>query len=410
MRSLLAIVFSGLMFTAQAGQPLKLDTTLSAPYQVMVNGELSGLSVSILRCVFAEMQQPYEFSLLPWVRAVEDLKQGHTDGIFTAMPASTLRHTAEMSDPFALEKWYWFSLPGRSLPEDPAQWVVGGIRSSNQVSWLAENRIPVNAVVNDLEQLIRLLMGKRIDGFLADERVVAEALKVMGVAGDALDKRFSRYMPLGIYFSREFLQHRPGFLHDFNGHMDVCAPQSMALNGIEQREVETLLRDRIMPQLNTLDLSGVLAKANHRHRNYSEADVHRLDAEWVRAVKDDQQSRLVLQVTGHPLADIFRQLEDESDALYGEIFLADRYGMNVAASQPTSDYYQADESLYQRAVSSDGKPVMGPIRYDASSRRFQVQVAWSLPAEEGHAGVIVVGLNVEEALRKVQPEQRRGAQ
>jgi ABC-type amino acid transport substrate-binding protein len=408
MRRLLVSVLSGLVFTAQAGQPLKLDTTLSAPYQVMVNGELSGLSVSILRCVFAEMQQPYEFSLRPWVRAVEDLKQGNTNGIFTAMPASTLRHTAEMSDPFALEKWYWFSLPQRTLPDDPAQWVVGGIRSSNQASWLAENRIPVNAVVNDLEQLIRLLLSQRIDGFLADERVVAEALRSMDIASDALGKRFSRYMPLGIYFSREFLQSRPGFLHDFNSHMDVCAPQSMALNDIEQRQIETLLQDRITPQLNTLDLSGALAKANHLHRNYGESEIRRLDDEWIKAVKDDQQSRLILGVTEHPLADVFRQLKDESDALYGEIFLADRFGMNVAASQPTSDYYQADEALYQHAVSSAGKPVVGPIRYDASSRRFQVQVAWSLAADEGHAGVIVVGLNVEEALRKMQPESDRG--
>src|SRR5690554_3151996 len=116
-------------FQVQAIDTMQLRTTQSPPYQFLVNGELSGVSVGILRCVMGQLDRPYDIQLLPWARAVEDLRRQASDGIFTATPDPDLDRLATMSAPFALEKWHWYHRDsGRFQPLGKH---LGVIRSSN---------------------------------------------------------------------------------------------------------------------------------------------------------------------------------------------------------------------------------------------------------------------------------------
>ena len=108
MRYGLLLLLTVCTVNVQATETMQLRTTQSPPYQFLVNGELSGVSVDILRCVMGRLDWPYDIHLLPWARAVEDLRQQASDGIFTATPEPALDRLATMSAPFALEKWYWY--------------------------------------------------------------------------------------------------------------------------------------------------------------------------------------------------------------------------------------------------------------------------------------------------------------
>ena len=56
-----------------------------------------------------------------------------------------------------------------------------------------------------MQQLIYLLQHGRIDAFLGDELVVQEQLHSMKLPATEFRAEFSHYMPLGIYFSHDFL-------------------------------------------------------------------------------------------------------------------------------------------------------------------------------------------------------------
>ena len=107
LRHWIAMLFIIYMQTAEA---VDLRTTISPPYQIMLQGELSGVSSNVMRCIFGEMDEVYDVQVMPWGRAVADLVSADADGLFTSMPTDELDDYATMSVPFALEKWYWLSL------------------------------------------------------------------------------------------------------------------------------------------------------------------------------------------------------------------------------------------------------------------------------------------------------------
>jgi len=65
-------------------------------------------------------------------------------------------------------------------------------------------------------------------------------------------------------------------------------------------------------------------------------------------------------------------------------------------------YWQGDEAKFQEAAA--GEPLyLSPIRYDASTQRFQVIASTPIRARSTGAfeGILVIGLDVEEALSRV---------
>ena len=396
-----AAIAAGLLaVSAVRAEVIQLRTTSSAPYQVVMNGELSGVSVSILQCVFAAMEQPYDIRLLPWARAVEDLKHQTTDGIFTAMPASDLDLSAEMSYPFTLEKWYWVTAaastsdPGVAHPELH----IGGIRSSNQIGWMARHGIEVDVEVNNLPQLIHLLNSKRIDAFLVDERVFEQQLQELDMERSAFRLVFARYMPLGIYFSHSFLKRNPAFISAFNQHLQACQTDTIRLNRDEEQRIGRLMTERLIPALAGLGVDKFLQDEADNNRQLSEEDIAALDKQWQKELSSADFS-LIRRIELQPFSHRLQQLQQNSAGLFSEIYVTDRRGLNLAESQPTSDYNQADEEAFMAVMNARDGRYTGPISYDESSHRFQVKTGWRIGPRNQPLGVVFVGLDVEQALR-----------
>ena len=84
-----------------------------------------------------------------------------------------------------------------------------------------------------------------------------------------------------------------------------------------------------------------------------------------------------------------------------EAILVGSAGLNVAQSDITTDYYQADEAAWKALISNPSSDYhIDGIRYDESSRKFQVKVSWTITDTLGRRkGILILGIDVEEALR-----------
>lgn len=108
-----------------------------------------------------------------------------------------------------------------------------------------------------------------------------------------------------------------------------------------------------------------------------------LDKKWIDA---SPGSDLLKEYLENPLGLRLKKLE-EDDQDISEIFVTDKYGGLVAASNKTSDFYQADEGWWQQAFDGGrGKVFVGDISFDESRGNWVLIIA--VPIRAQGAGVI----------------------
>lgn len=74
-----------ILFASPAcSEPLQIVTLQYQPYQYEENGQLKGFVTAIIQEVFSRMEQPITITVYPFARALEMIKYGEADAIFTA--------------------------------------------------------------------------------------------------------------------------------------------------------------------------------------------------------------------------------------------------------------------------------------------------------------------------------------
>lgn len=377
---------------------VRLDTSLEDPYQVVVDGELSGSSVTVLQCIFSRLHQPYQIQLTSLSRARQNVSRRIADGFFSSAPDTQVDGYAQLSAPLLMEKWYWYALEPQILnkPIWERDLRIGSVLGSNSMTWLEARGITVAQKVPRLEQLIELLQRGRIDLFLADDNVMRSALSQQPKQPD-LQQRFVRYSPLGVYFSHDFLQQHPDFLNAFNRQVEHCAPRGSTLTDAEAHYLRQLTAQHLRRWAYHDELLNALRQA--ATRNTSIERIRELDRQWQRErlLEEKPLIRRLLQVpTSQLLANIARQHQP----LFNEIFLSDQSGQLVAISEITSDYWQADEDDFQQAQRlAPGQVHIGNVEYDGSTQSFQSKVSAPIhdPEDGRLLGVLSLGINIETA-------------
>ena len=82
-------------------------------------------------------------------------------------------------------------------------------------------------------------------------------------------------------------------------------------------------------------------------------------------------------------------------AVFGEVFLTNRYGANIAQSRKTSDYLQSDEQWWQQAK-QDGLYI-SDAQYDESAEIHSVEICIRIDDDSGEfAGVLKAVLDIHE--------------
>jgi len=396
---LFVIQFSAVSVLAE---PLRLSTTLNPPYQVMQGNQLVGISVDIINCIFGEQKLEYNLTMMPWVRGVNALKQHSTDGIFTSIPMPELEEVAELSQPLALEKWFWYFRPGTNI-HNIKKLRLAGIRQGNELQWLMTHGYSVDIQVNNMQQLAYLLKNGRIDAFLADKRAADANLQSLEWEPDTFLSVFSVYQPLGVYLPRNYLSANRDFLQSFNSTINQCRPTPMALDKTEQRKVDGWLDKYLFPAIPEADIHNALRNHNKKRRNYSDETIVRMDQQWKQLsplyLSGKTDDAVIRDVDKNTLSAVLYKLQQASGGVVNEIFITDKRGMSVAHSVLTSDFYHGDEESFLQVVASPDGRYTGPIQYDDSTGRFQVKIALRLNEGPELLGVLMIGIDVEHTLQ-----------
>jgi GAF domain-containing protein/HAMP domain-containing protein len=126
-----------------------------------------------------------------------------------------------------------------------------------------------------------------------------------------------------------------------------------------------------------------------------------LDTHWRNADKaDNNNDPLVKNVIDSEVASELREFTSTFPENV-EVFVTDKYGANIAATNRTSDYYQADEEWWQAAYNNGrGAVYFGQPEFDQSSKTFGVILAVPLYSHgtQEVSGVMRTTINIESIL------------
>ncbi|GFE51790.1 hypothetical protein So717_35430 [Roseobacter cerasinus] len=129
----------------------------------------------------------------------------------------------------------------------------------------------------------------------------------------------------------------------------------------------------------------------------TQAQIDAWDGQW-RAEVGQAEQPLISEVMGRSLSAFLGEQVAASGGRITEIFVMDGLGLNVAASDVTSDYWQGDEAKFQKTHGvGPGTVFVDEVEFDESSQTYQGQVSVALtdPATGEVIGAITVGLNAE---------------
>jgi signal transduction histidine kinase len=153
-----------------------------------------------------------------------------------------------------------------------------------------------------------------------------------------------------------------------------------------------------------------LTESNRRFdeiQNVSEY-IGKRDSQWMSAPKE-ALSPFMQEIIDNELSTEIREemeLKEFYKARYGypvfaEVFVTNKYGANIAQTQRTSDYYQADEQWWQSAK-TDGLCV-DDIAFDESANVYSLDVGIRIDDEAGNfLGVLLAVVNIEEVINIVK--------
>ena len=144
---------------------------------------------------------------------------------------------------------------------------------------------------------------------------------------------------------------------------------------------------------------------------FNQQQVDLLDLQWRAADKaDNNNDPLVSRVLNSVVASELREFRDTFPENV-EVFVTDKYGANIASTNRTSDYYQADEGWWQAAYNNGkGAVYYGQPEYDESSKTFGVILAVPIVAHGSNqvTGVVRTTITIDSIFAILNAETLGG--
>lgn len=176
----------------------------------------------------------------------------------------------------------------------------------------------------------------------------------------------------------------------------VCASVSSADDYMNV--MTAYAKDHILQWLADPVLIAAIQGQNQRTGGLSQDEIDELDRTW--RLQVGLQDRPVIEpVLNNAAAEFLRARIAASDGVVTEAFVMDGRGLNVAASDVTSDYWQGDEAKFTETYGRNtGDLHIGDIELDESTQTYQGQVSVAItdPATGAMIGAITIGLNAEQ--------------
>ncbi len=141
-----------------------------------------------------------------------------------------------------------------------------------------------------------------------------------------------------------------------------------------------------------------------------QAIIDQRDQAW-QSTPEGVVTELMKQFTENDLARDLRNRLTELDqsagyAVFGEVFLTNRFGGNVAQTSRTSDYQQSDESWWQQAA-TEGM-FIGDAAYDDSAGLYSIDICLRSVDDDGNLlGVLKAVMNIREVVNIIDDTRHR---
>jgi hypothetical protein len=136
-------------------------------------------------------------------------------------------------------------------------------------------------------------------------------------------------------------------------------------------------------------------------RPFDRAAAEAIDRDWQQSRQQPPPvAQSLKNAASQYLADIVAH-----DRIYREMILTDRHGRLIAASNPTTDYFQGDEDWWIAAFDDGrrGRVSIGDVRWDPSASAYAIEISAPVNAltDESVAGVLKVVSDSREMLALV---------
>ena len=149
-------------------------------------------------------------------------------------------------------------------------------------------------------------------------------------------------------------------------------------------------------------LQETVAQSNREFEKFENLQkyIDEKDKEWISA--QDATTPLMQKLLNNKLSEELREKigyhkEKHGYTVFGEAFVTNKYGANVALTEKTTDYRQDDELWWKKA--REGGFYVSDVEYDESSGIYSTIIAIRIDDEDGNFnGVIKTVLNIEDTI------------
>lgn len=159
------------------------------------------------------------------------------------------------------------------------------------------------------------------------------------------------------------------------------------VRAVAEGELQLWITDPIMIR--------AIKDANEINAGMTERRIARLDLRW-RA--EDGQGPMIGDLLDRQASILLRDRRESSNGVITEIIVMDRWGLNAAISDPTTDYYQGDEAKYiETFLIGPGAVHVSEIEFDESTQKYQTQVSMTVVDPETGApiGAVTFGIDLD---------------
>ena len=176
----------------------------------------------------------------------------------------------------------------------------------------------------------------------------------------------------------------------------VCLAATAATANDYAPAMQAYVDESIAAWMNDAALVAAIKAQNEKHAGLDAAAIEAMDQTW-RAEVGTAATPTITPVLQNAAADLLRAKVAEAGGAITEVFIMDMHGLNVAASDVTSDYWQGDEAKFQKTYPMGaGTVFIDEVEFDDSTQTFQGQVSVTIVDETGTpVGAMTIGLNAE---------------
>lgn len=159
------------------------------------------------------------------------------------------------------------------------------------------------------------------------------------------------------------------------------------------------LRKQLLQPVTVLSVNA----SNTRHEGVQQAEIDGLDNTWKSEAKSDDQP-LIAEILSSPLSSYLLYIQAKSAGLFTEIFVMDKFGLNVGQSSVTSDYWQGDEDKFQKTFTVGPDAVFvdeAEFHDETKTWRVQVNITIVDPGSKAAIGAATAEINLTELQRRL---------